>query len=638
MKNRSLAFKLVLFLSGSCLLILLAMFVANYQFSKKMIMTSINENAHNLTLRTVGQINSILMSVQKIPENMAFFLENGTMSEQQLLGILRRVTINNREIIGTAVSFEPYAFARDRQYFDPYFFESNGEFKYSDSPNYLLDDYYQIPKELNTPVWSEPYVDQDAGTVVTTYSVPFYENVSGNRKFRGVVSADISLEWLQRIVSAVRVLETGDAFLLSRNGTVITHPDRSLIMNETIFNVAEARGDIGLRELGRRMIRGESGFVPFTSLARKKKSWMCFAPVSASGWSLGVIFPEDEFMSGVTRLNHLVAALVAIGRALLVFGIILIARSITRPLHGMALAAEKIGTGKLDTELPAIESRDEVGRLTSAFAAMQTSLKRYIQDLQSTTAAKERIESELKIAHEIQASMLPRIFPAFPSRKEFDLFAIMEPAKEVGGDFYDFFLTRDDKLFFLIGDVSGKGVPAALFMMITKILMKNEALQGLPPHEVLLKVNDIVALDNDASMFATIFCGVLDIGSGRVEFANAGHNPPLLCRAGKPSEFLQLNHGFVLGPMTGVKFVSQTLQLEPGEMLFLYTDGVTEAMNPQKKLFSEKRLQQFLTDAQDLGVLSMIHSLRGEVSRFAQNEPQSDDITMLALMYLGESS
>lgn len=636
MKHRSLAFKLILFLSGSCSIILLAIFAFNYQYSKKMIMADVEENARNLTLRAVNRIDGVLLSVQKIPHNIGNFLENGDISEKQMLGMLRMVTVENEEIMGSAVSFEPFAYKKDALYYDAYYFEDeDGKLQYTNSPGYFLEDWYQIPKEMGEPVWTEPYIDDEARKLMATYSVPFYGTAGGKKKFKGIVSADMSLEWLQGVVASIKVLKTGDAFLISRNGTIITHPMKEFIMNESIFSVAEARGDVALRETGRKMISGQSGFVRFTSLARHKDSWMCFAPIPSTNWSLGVIFPEDEFMEDVRKLNHTVAALGVTGMAFLVLVIVFIARSITRPLSGMAKAAETIGTGNLNTELPATDSEDEVGKLTKAFGYMQTSLKKYIKDLKETTAAKERIESELKIAHEIQESMLPRIFPAFPDRKEFDLYATMEPAKEVGGDFYDFFFASENKLFFLIGDVSGKGVPAALFMMITKILMKNEALQQLPPDQVLFKVNNIIALDNDSSMFATIFCGVLDTVTGEVVFSNAGHNPPVLCRRGQPPEYLKLNHGFVLGPMADSKFTIQNLRLAPGDTFFAYTDGVTEAMNPQQQLFSEKRLLEFLGSDPGKDVMPLIHALRDEVKRYAQDEPQSDDITMLALKFNG---
>ncbi|MEI6631291.1 MAG: SpoIIE family protein phosphatase [bacterium] len=497
---------------------------------------------------------------------------------------------------------------------------------------YFYEDWYQIPKELNTPAWSEPYFDE---IIMATYSVPFYENINGERRLKGIICADISLEWLERIVSSVKVLETGDAYLISRNGTIITHALKELIMNESIFSVAEARGDMGLRETGRKMIRGESGFVPFTSIARNKKCWMYYAPLPSTGWTLAVVFPEDEFLADIRRHNLVAGSLVLGGMMLLIIVIVLISRSITRPLRAMAKAAGAIGRGNLDIELPVVKSGDEIGKLAQAFAYMKVSLKDYINKLTEATAAKERIESELKIAKEIQTSMLPRIFPPFPDRQEFDTFAMMEPAKEVGGDFYDFFLINDKRLCFLMGDVSGKGVPAALFMMITKILLKNEALQNTPVNELLYRVNNILALDNNTSMFATIFCAILDTQTGEVEFANAGHNPPLIYRKGGDFEFLAVDKSFVLGPMQNTKFSLSKTRLNPGDMLFLYTDGVTEAMNPKKEFFSEARLKEALSRLKEKDITEIIRMLKRQISEFTQGEPQSDDITMLVLKYFG---
>lgn len=635
--RKSLAFKLALALSGSCTLLLLAIFVVNYRVSRKMILQSVEENARNLTLRTVNRIAAVTISVQKVPDNTARLLENETLSDAQLLRVLHTVAEGDKDTVGMSALYAPGAFRKGLNSFAPYYYKAGGKIAYSDIPGYELEDYYSVPRELAVPVWSEPYIDPDAKVLMVTYSVPFYGLEDGKRKFRGVLGVDVSLEWLQGIVSSIKVLKTGDAFLISKNGTIITHPDKNLIMNETIFSVAEARRDPVLRDIGRKMIHGESGFVRFTSLGRHEKSWMCFAPVPSTGWSLGVIFPEAEIMADITRLTRIGVGIGAAGILLLILIIIAISRSITGPLHGMAKAAACIGAGNLDAPLPDAPHDDEVGQLSTALCYMKGSLKKYISDLKETTAAKERIESELSIAREIQTSMLPHIFPAFPHKKEFDLYAMMEPAKEVGGDFYDFILTAENKLFFLIGDVSGKGVPAALFMMITKTLMKNEALQQLPPDEVLRKVNNIVALDNDSSMFATIFCGVLDTETGEVEFSNAGHNPPLVCRKGRPSEFLKMDHGFVLGPMTNSKFTPQKMRLEAGDMLFMYTDGVTEAMNPRKELFSEKRLQAAMAEMCDKDVMALVGSIQDELRVYAGTEPQSDDITMLALKFKGKA-
>lgn len=633
-KTKSLAFKFILFFSGSCTLIFLSIIGVNYHFSRRVIMADIRMNAQNVALRAVNKINGVLSEIEEIPQNIALALESVTMDKKEIEDLLRLAVANNEEVYGMGIAFEPYAFDPGLLYFGPYYAkEKKGltlTYMGDDSYRYFYEDWYQIPRQLNAAVWSEPYFDD---IMMGTYSVPFYYGTLYGPKLQGIICADISLGRLTDIVNSVKILKTGDAYLVSRNGTIITHSNTDLVMNETIFTVAAGRNDDRLRRIGKDMIAGKTGFVPYTSITRNKKCWMYYAPVPASGWSLAVVFPEDELFADI-RKNTLIAAGVGLlGIMLLIAVIVMISHSITRPLARMARAAQAIGQGNLDAALPRTSSQDEVGQLTQAFAAMKDSLKDYIRRLTEATAAKERIESELKIAREIQTGILPRIFPAFPERKEFDIFAMMEPAKEVGGDFYDFALVNDSTLYFCMGDVSGKGVPAALFMMITKTLLKNEALQGLSPSDILSRVNNILALDNNTSMFATVFCGLMDTRTGVIEFANAGHNPPLVCPSGGAFEYLQTGKGFVLGPMAGFKFAQGSITLGHGDTFFLYTDGVTEAMNPKKEFFTEDGLQKTLQALTGKDVKTAIHDVREALRDFTKDEPQSDDITMLAIRF-----
>ncbi len=271
------------------------------------------------------------------------------------------------------------------------------------------------------------------------------------------------------------------------------------------------------------------------------------------------------------------------------------------------------------------------------FELIQISIHRTLENLTVTVVEKERIEADLRVAHDIQESMLPRVFPPFPERKDFDIFASMEAAREVGGDFFDFFFIDENKLFFIIGDVSGKGVPAALFMAIAKTVLKTEALRCLSADEILYNANNIIAPDNHAAMFVTILCAILNTKTGEIEFGNAGHNPPLIYKDGKDFEFHKLPKNFVVGPMENIAFSPGKMILNQNDVVFFYTDGVTEAMNPKEQLYSEQRLQECLSKIKDHDVTEMIHGVRKDVRRFAQSSPQSDDITMLALKYYGNT-
>jgi sigma-B regulation protein RsbU (phosphoserine phosphatase) len=264
---------------------------------------------------------------------------------------------------------------------------------------------------------------------------------------------------------------------------------------------------------------------------------------------------------------------------------------------------------------------------------MQGSLRKYIADLKETTAAKERIESELRIAHDIQMGMLNKVFPPFPDRKEFDIFAIVEPAKEVGGDFYDFFLLADQHLCFVVGDVSDKGVPASLYMAVTKTLIKAMAQQGHPPGEILTRVNRELVSGNTSSMFVTVFLGILDTLTGRVLYANGGHNPPLVIRTQGSVDFLAPTGNALVGALEGLSYETAELVLAPGEALFLYTDGVTEAGNRDAELFSEDRLQESLQGLQTISPNETIEAIKVRINAFAAGAPQADDITMLMIRF-----
>jgi sigma-B regulation protein RsbU (phosphoserine phosphatase) len=266
---------------------------------------------------------------------------------------------------------------------------------------------------------------------------------------------------------------------------------------------------------------------------------------------------------------------------------------------------------------------------------MKLALKEYIANLAETTAAKERYESELKIARTIQMSFLPKRFPPFPERGEFDIFATLIPAKEVGGDLYDFFMLNNDQLFFSIGDVSGKGIPAALFMAAAKTLMKGTAGPGLNPSEILSHVNQELCLENDSMMFVTVFCGLLNIRTGELRYSNAGHLPPLLMRSGATPTWLPLPEGFFLGTMEEAVYETRTLILGPGDRLILYTDGVTEAMNEAKDFYTEDRLEKLTLGLGKASPKEMVDEILLSVRAFSGNEPQYDDITLLTLLFYG---
>ena len=287
------------------------------------------------------------------------------------------------------------------------------------------------------------------------------------------------------------------------------------------------------------------------------------------------------------------------------------------------------------TSLADIRTRDEIQELAESISLMEGDIIKYIDNIQTITAEKERIGAELNVATQIQADMLPRIFPPFPDRHEFDLYATMDPAKEVGGDFYDFFLVDDNHICLVMADVSGKGVPAALFMVIAKTLIKNRAQMGDSPAEILKNVNEQLCEGNEAELFVTVWLAIIEISTGRGLAANAGHEHPVIRRAGGQYEVVLYRHSPAVATLNGIRFREHPFELYPGDSLFVYTDGVPEATNAHNELFGTDRMLAALNRDPGAAPDELLKEVRRDIDAFVGDAPQFDDITMLSFHYNG---
>lgn len=611
----------------------------NYYQARKMIIAKIEVQARDIVTAAAGRVSTVISSVTAVTESMAWSLETFSFDNAQLLEFIKKSVHSHPDVFGSTVSFEPYADSRFQTPYAPYYYKTTQGVDFVDlykSYDYTLQDWYQIPRELGKSEWSEPYHDEGGGNVLmATYSVPFYEIRDNQKRFAGIVTADISLKHLTDVVSSIKVLKTGYGFLLSRNGVFLAHPRQDIVMNESLFSLAEERNNRYLRDIGRQMTAGKSGFIFFQTI-NDVSSWMYYSPLQQMGWTLGVVFPKDELLADIRTLTLTMAGMGLAGILLLAMVVVFISGSITKPIRALEVASHGIAAGDFEASLPEPRLKDEVGALTWDFRVMQYSLKDYIRQLTETTAARERMESELKIAHDIQMSILPKTFPPFPTREEFDLYALIAPAREVGGDFYDFFQLGDNLLCFVIGDVSGKGVPAALFMAITKTLIKSFAKEDVTPDAILSHVNQELAAENETCMFVTLFCGLFDMKSGEIQYTNAGHNPPLVIKKDGTAEWLPRTKSLVAGAMQEIQYECERIRLSPGDSMFLYTDGVTEAMNHSDELFSEERLAKALSDSAEMEIKAVIGKIMDAIYRFSDGAPQSDDITMMMIRYSGK--
>jgi phosphoserine phosphatase RsbU/P len=500
---------------------------------------------------------------------------------------------------------------------------------------YIGRDWFHLPRYLEEGTWSEPYL-RSGGLKMVTYSVPLHIPSETGPRFAGVVTADIDVGWLDRVVAELPVGRHGYGFLMTHNGTYVSHPVSAVVFNETVFSIAEARGDAALRATGQRMVSGQPGLLSWISWAHQEPSWLAWHPLATTDWTMGTVVSQAELRADIRRLSQEDALVGLLGMVLLVLAVWLVARSITRPVTALGAAAATLASGDLEAALPVPKGRDEVALLTVAFGTMRDNLRRYIADLAETTAARERMNGELRIAHDIQMDLVPKTFPPFPERDDMDLFAVMEPAREVGGDFYDFFALDDERLVLAIGDVSGKGVPAALFMAVTRSFLRSAFRVDDDPGRALCRVNEDLAESNEACMFVTLFCAVVRLQDGWVDYANAGHNPPLMVDAQGRIDWIGKPYGPAAGAMPDSLYTTGRFRLTRGAMLLLYTDGVTEAMDPAGNLYGTDRLAERLEASRALDCRGCLNALLDDIRSHAAGTEQSDDITMLMFKHLEE--
>ena len=353
---------------------------------------------------------------------------------------------------------------------------------------------------------------------------------------------------------------------------------------------------------------------------------------------IGVEIPMATLQKALgDYVSHSVLSMLVVTVLCLAVYVHILYRSIIAPINLIAGEASSFvkEENQVSTELEKIRTGDEIQTLSETLLKMERDINHYIDNLTKVTAEKERIGAELNVATQIQADMLPRIFPAFPGRQEFDIFATMNPAKEVGGDFYDFFLTDSDHLALVVADVSGKGVPAALFMVISKTLIKNQAQMGDSPAQILQAVNDQLCENNEAEMFVTVWLGILEISTGKLTAVNAGHEYPIMKKDGGEYEMLDDPHGFVMGVMPGMQYQEYEIWMHKGDSIYVYSDGAPDAVNAEEEQFERERLLASLNRIPGASPSELLGQVKGDIDRFVGEAAQFDDITMLCMRYCG---
>ena len=631
--RRSFSARLSLWVVSFAALVFLAATAYFFTVSRRYVREEAILRATQVVENSVLRLNNILEDVQLSADNLEWLVYRH-LDEPEMMMEYSRITVQGNPVLsGCSISFEPDYF-EGRHYFSAYSGYIGGtlrtEQEGDDDYQYFYLDWYLQPKLLNQPCWTEPYSDweqDDAEDRQTQRMVSYCKPLTTAEGYIGGISLDISLKWLSDNLSPVKPYAHSYSILISRGGTYLVHPDPDKLFYQTIFTEGLITPRPELDELGASMLGQEAGYRRL--MVDGKPSFVFFTPLKATGWSMAIVCPESDIFGRFNRLRWIVTTIDILGLLLLFFLCFRVIRKTMRPLSDLARQAEDIASGHFDTVLPENDQPDELGTLSRSFADMQSSLVTYMDELTRTTANKVRIEGELQIARNIQRGMIPQVFPPFPERKDIDLYASMDPAREVGGDLYDY-LIQGGRLYFCIGDVSGKGVPASLFMTVVRNLFRAAGRQGLPPAEIAHQINETLSDGNEQLMFVTMFIGAIDLVSGRLDFCNCGHNPPvLLPRGGKPA-FLPCKANTPLGILPDARFEGEYVDGLKGTPLFLYTDGLTEAEDPALELFGTDRLLAVLGEPY-VDAETVVKRMQAAISDHVAGADASDDLTMLCL-------
>lgn len=601
-------------------------------YSRDIIESTTEEVAGNDLDLAISDIEKVLVEVERAVDNIDWVVESNRRSEQFLYNVTRELVEANPNIIGSAVAFEPGYF-KGEQEFSPYSYlnpvtgriittQLEGDY------DYLNQDWYRVPMELGHACWSEPYFDEGGGNQsMATYSCPLKDE---DGKLIGILTSDISLKWLSSRIGELTPYPDSYAFMVSSKGTYIAHPDSTRLLNRTIFEVAEAMNDTTALSVARNMVAGNKGSVRIKGgkTGGAGDVFVVYGPLK-NGWSVMLINLYSSVFHRLRLFNLFLVLFLILGLIGMYLGCRKVIRRTTMPIIEFSNAALNIAKGNFKASIPEVDTRDELKQLRNSLEFMQRSINSYITELKSTTASNERYESELNIARQIQMSMLPT---DFPTNEKCSLYAMIQPAKEVGGDLYDF-IRVGDKLFFMVGDVSGKGVPAALFMAIARAAFRFVGALGLPMEEVVGRVNDCLCDGNKNDMFVTLFAGCLDVSTGELSYCNAGHNPIVVIPPGGKAFFLEAEPNLAAGLIADFPYKSGKIGLQYGSRLVLYTDGVTEAERKDKAQFGDSALLSWAGSLYaDASAEAAVVDLYSRVKAFTRGAEQNDDITILSVL------
>lgn len=622
-----------------------------FMFGYGMAFVGADEICERLVKGEYEEIRRITSDVNVATINTAPVIEDCLDQPEKMVDIMERMIKTNKEIRSCGISFIDNYYPQKGHWYCPYAVRHDSttiETKILGSKDfdYLNADWFKEALSKDEGYWGKAFFEgTDQQTALVSFLMPIHDK---QHRTVAILGVDLSLDWLNKDVQLMKTRTTGHDsiiinssgdnkwqaqdnayyFMVDTTGTLLIHPDKSRILKRNIQDFVNEDPQNITQNILTLKSGNNSEF-----LLEGEEVFITYKPVKDTNWSIALVVPLVYLKGFAVGISSFMIMSILIGiLAVYIFGRRTIKKA-TKPLKQLAASANEVAKGNFQTNLPPLKSRDEIHLLRDSFEQMQHSLASYVEELKITTAQKASIESELKIAHDIQMAMLPKNFPPFPERNDIDIYGTLKPAKSVGGDFFDFHI-RDERLFFCIGDVSGKGVPAALIMAVTRSLFHNISSYASQPDSIVYALNNALTNGNENNMFVTLFVGVFDLHTGLLQYCNAGHEPPLL--VGQDVGVLPCESNLPVGVVCDFKFSQQEAKIAPQTTIFLYTDGLNEAENATHAQFGDLRIESVAKQALAEGKYqpqNIIQKMSDAVHSFVGDAEQSDDLTMLSIQY-----
>lgn len=642
-KTRSLTAKLALSILGCVFCGVVALLLFFEHHSTPILTSNINEIAEKSLYKSVTPIVETAIEIEQAAETLKNNLSKFSNNDEAVFEDLMNSTVQAMDYDGSNFGnvwiyvFNPETYRQGTLYT-----AENIDKKFHFNKTEIEDLYTSYPWFKDVPkeekiFWTEPYIDVENPNkpTVATCIIPF--KFKGADDFNGLISISVYLDKIQKEISQIQFHERGKFVLFSQKGLYIVHPYPTENLTKTIYELSKEYNVPQLSEIGHKMLEEKkSGHIKLPKINGEQEHEpvvFFYTHIPYINWGMGLFFPQEQFFEPIRRFQLQVSVSMILIFLILFALISFICHYSTKPLLDLSKIAEQYGNGDFSAEPTSTYSTDEIGVVSRAFHNMRINLLKLINEEKKTVAERQKSASELEIAQKIQKSALPTDFPL---HQNFEVYASMEAAQKVGGDFYDFFFIDKNNLIISIADVAGKGIPAALYMMTARSLIKTIAQTNCSTAEIFEKVNNELCSSYSSDyMFLTAFLAKINIMTGDTEYVCAGHNPPFLYSSGSYKE-MNIQRNIVLGGLENVAYKAEKMKLKPNDRIFLYTDGVTEAQNLNGEFFGENRLENILQKISG-SAEETLFKIDEELKKFAGEATQSDDITMLEFIFNGDN-